>query len=163
MAAYREAVKKLKAASVSQLVLQLCKSHFGLKQAGRLWIQLLHARLLESDFKRCASDMFLYWRKDGSDLVVVGVHADDLLATGTNTEAFDSFFTSLRSLSVKNLGAVSKFLGMRVAVHDDGSYVADQEGAIGDLLREHGLEDANSTRTHIGSDCYEVPSGTAHC
>lgn len=47
---------------------------------------------------------------------------------------------------------------MQVAVDDHESYVIDQESAIGDLLREHGLEESNSTRTPIGSDCYKAPS-----
>ena len=45
---------------------------------------------------------------------------------------------------------------MRVAIEDDGSYVLDQSIAIGELLREHGLENANSMRAPIGSDSYEV-------
>ncbi|CAI5725092.1 unnamed protein product [Peronospora effusa] len=102
--------------------------------------------------------MCLYWKQDGSDLVVAEVYVDDLLATGTNAAAVDRYFTSLGNLFIKDLGHVNKFLGMRVAVDDDGSYVIDQEGAINDLLREHGLDDANSTRTPIGADCYEVPT-----
>ncbi|CAI5716713.1 unnamed protein product [Peronospora effusa] len=153
-----DTVKELEATNVSELALQLRKSLYGLKQAGRLWSQLLHTRLFDAGFQQCESDMCLYWKQDGSDLVVVGVYVDDLLATGTIAAAVDRFFTSLGSLSIKDLGPVTKFLGMRVAVDDDSSYVIDQEGAINDLLREHGLDDADSTRTPIGADCYEVPT-----
>ncbi|CAI5725764.1 unnamed protein product [Peronospora destructor] len=45
---------------------------------------------------------------------------------------------------------------MRVALDGDGGYVMDQEEAISDLLREHGLTDTNSTLAPIGADCYEV-------
>ena len=153
-----EVIKSLGATSVSELALQLRKSLYGLKQAGRLWSQLLHARLMDAGFQQCVSDMCLYWKKDGRDLVIVGVYVDDLLATGTNAPAVDRFFASLGSLSIKDLGAVNKFLGMRVKIDNDGSYIIDQENAINDILKEHGLEDANSTRTPIGADCYEVPT-----
>uniref|UniRef100_A0AAV1UNM5 Reverse transcriptase Ty1/copia-type domain-containing protein n=1 Tax=Peronospora matthiolae TaxID=2874970 RepID=A0AAV1UNM5_9STRA len=100
--------------------------------------------------------MCLYWKVDDGQLVVVGVGVDDLLATGTDTAAVDRFFNQLGSLSIKDLGVLSKFIGMRVAMEDDGNYVLDQTEAIGDLLREHGLENANATRAPIVSDCYEV-------
>lgn len=45
---------------------------------------------------------------------------------------------------------------MKVALGDDGGYVLNQEEAIGDLLREHDLSDANTTLSPIGADCYEV-------
>lgn len=73
----------------------------------------MHARLVKAYFQRCESDMCLYWKKDGEDLVVVGVYVDDLLATGTNAAAVDRLFDSLTSLSIKDLGLVSKILGAK--------------------------------------------------
>ena len=107
-----EVIKSLGATSVSKLSLQHRKSLYGLKQAGRLWSQLLHAWLMDADFQQCVSNMCLYWKKDGRDLVIVGVYVDDLLATGTNAAAVDCFFASLGSLSIKDLGPVNNFLGM---------------------------------------------------
>ena len=78
--------------------------------------------------------MCFYWKRDCEDLVVVGVYVDNLLATGTSAAAVDRFFTSLASLSIKDFGRVSKFLGMRVTLNGDGGYTLDQEKAIGDLL-----------------------------
>ena len=72
--------------------------------------------------------MCFYWKRDGNDIIVVDVYVDDLLATGTNAAAVDRFFPSLASLSVKDLGHFSKFLGMRVTLTDDGSYSLDQQG-----------------------------------
>uniref|UniRef100_A0AAV1VGV3 LAGLIDADG endonuclease n=1 Tax=Peronospora matthiolae TaxID=2874970 RepID=A0AAV1VGV3_9STRA len=51
---------------------------------------------------------------------------------------------------------------MRVVLNDGGEYQLDQEEAINDLLREHGLSNANLTLAPIGSDCYEIhPSDNA--
>ena len=139
-------------------MLQLRKSFYGLKQSGRLWSQLLHARLLEAGFRQCISDICLYWQVEGGQLVIVGVYVDDLLATGTDAAAVDHFFVKLGSLSIKDLGTVINFLGMRVTIDNSGGYVLDQAEAIGELLREHGLEDANSTKAPVGADCYNVLS-----
>ena len=68
--------------NASDLVLELQKRLYGLKQAGRLWIQLLKSKLVAAGFTRCESDMCFYWKRDGDDLVVGGVYVDDLLATG---------------------------------------------------------------------------------
>ena len=84
----------------------------------------------------------------------MGVYVDDLLATGADTAAVERFFNQLGSLSIKDLDVVSKFLGMRVTMKDDGSYILDQTEAIGELLREHGLENTNAMRAPIGSECY---------
>ena len=100
--------------------------------------------------------MCLYHKREGSELVVVGVYVDDLLVTGTSVAAVENFFVSLASLSIKDLGYVNKFLGMRVELGSDGAYRIDQEEAIKELLRAHGMSDANPTKTPIGDDCYEV-------
>ena len=51
---------------------------------------------------------------------------------------------------------MSKFLGIRVVLIEDGGHLLDQEEAITDLLREQGIWDANSTLAPIVSGCYEV-------
>ena len=76
-----DTLKIIGAKSKKEVVLELHKSLYGLKQAGRLWSQLLHARLLDAGFSQCVSDMCLYWKVDDGQLVVVGVYVDDLLAT----------------------------------------------------------------------------------
>ena len=102
-----ETLKIIGATNKKEVVLELHKSLYGLKKAGRLWIQLLHARLLDADFSQCQSDICLYWKVDDGQLVVVGVYVDDLLATGADTAAVERFFNHLGSLSIKDLGVVS--------------------------------------------------------
>uniref|UniRef100_M4B3H5 Reverse transcriptase Ty1/copia-type domain-containing protein n=1 Tax=Hyaloperonospora arabidopsidis (strain Emoy2) TaxID=559515 RepID=M4B3H5_HYAAE len=94
--------------------------------------------------------MCLYRKVDDGQLIFVGVCFNGLLAKGTDTAALDRFFTQLGSLSIKDLGIVSKFLGMRVAIDDEGSYVLEQSEAIRELLCEHELESVNPTRAPIG-------------
>uniref|UniRef100_A0AAV1UQN3 Integrase catalytic domain-containing protein n=1 Tax=Peronospora matthiolae TaxID=2874970 RepID=A0AAV1UQN3_9STRA len=151
-------LQQLGAKDKQGVVLQLKKSLYGLKQAGRLWSQLLHSSLTDAGFLRCCSDMCLYWKNEGAELVVVGAYVDYFLVTGTSTAVVDRFFVSLSTLAIKDLGEVSKFLGMRVT-RDGSSYTLDQEESIKDLLREHGLEAANPTRAPISADCYDADEG----
>uniref|UniRef100_A0AAV1VFP5 Reverse transcriptase Ty1/copia-type domain-containing protein n=1 Tax=Peronospora matthiolae TaxID=2874970 RepID=A0AAV1VFP5_9STRA len=151
-------LQELGATKIEDVVFELKKSLYGLKQAGRLWSQLLNNRLLEAGFTRCISDFCLYYKRDIDGVVIVGVYVDDLLVTGTPAVAVYVFFASLESLSTKDIGPVSRYLGMRVTRNEDRGYFLDQEEAIVDLLRDHGMTDVNSSRAPIGTDVYEV-----HC
>ncbi|POM74260.1 Integrase catalytic core protein [Phytophthora palmivora] len=123
--------------SNDELVLELEKALCGLKQAGRLWNELLHTK-----------------RQYGA-LLVVGVYVDHLLVTGAQQEVVDAFFSELTVLSIKDLGPASKFLGMRVSYNDVEGYNLDQEVAILAMLKEHGMEFAHGVRTPIGAEYNE--------
>nr|CCA20790.1 LTR retrotransposon like protein putative [Albugo laibachii Nc14] len=112
-------------------------------QAGRLWSQLLHAKLEEADFTRCGTDMCLYFLHQNGDVTVVDVYADDLLVTASNPEMVEAFFKSMNVLSMKDLGEVRKFLGMRVNLDNAKPYTLDQRAAIEEMIAQDGLREAN--------------------
>jgi hypothetical protein len=56
----------------------------------------------------------------------------------------DSFYQDMKSLDVKDLGTVSKFLGIRVDVLGDHAYALDQEHMIKALLDSHGMCNGDS-------------------
>ena len=107
-----ENLKELGVSRASEVALELKKSLYGLKQAGRLWSQLLHTRLKESGFEECISDLWLYYKRDCDDMTVVGVYVDDFLVTETKAASVDWFLGAMESLSIKSLGEVSRFLGI---------------------------------------------------
>ncbi|KAE9001279.1 hypothetical protein PF005_g14857 [Phytophthora fragariae] len=74
--------------------------------------------------------------------------------TSTQQDAVDAFFSELTVLSIMDLGPASKFLGMRESYREDG-YDLDQELAILDMLKKHGMEFAHGVRTPIGMECNE--------
>ncbi|GMF44998.1 unnamed protein product [Phytophthora fragariaefolia] len=94
-----EIVRQLGATSVGELVLELEKALYGLKQAGRLWNELLHAKLVAIGFAQSLTDMCVYFRRQEGAMLVVGVYVDDLLVTGTRQEAVVEFFSELTELS----------------------------------------------------------------
>ena len=60
MSVCEETLRENVATNANELVLDLRKSLYGLKQADRLWIQLLYSRLVKAEFQRCKSDMCFY-------------------------------------------------------------------------------------------------------
>ena len=91
-------------------MLKLLMSIYGQKQAGRLWNDLLHKHLLNLNFQQCKTDLCLYFKRSQDQLIIVGVYVDDLLVTSTLATMVDQFFEDLKTLDVKDLGVVHKFL-----------------------------------------------------
>lgn len=117
--------------------------------------KFLHSKLRQGGFQQCTKDTYLYYKYKGDVCTVVGVYVDDLLVTGTKQSIVDDFFVAMKTLSIKDLGIVSKFLGLHIALADTKGYVLDQEVAIDSLLNEFGLDSANGVRTPIGEKCNE--------
>nr|BAP68978.1 RxLR effector candidate protein [Hyaloperonospora arabidopsidis Emoy2] len=114
-----EVCENLGATRANELALELRKALYGLKLAGWLWGDLLHAKLESLNFTQCLTDTCVYWKHMQADFVIFGEYVDDLLVTATRSNMVDDSFGELKELSVKDLGTVSKFLGMRID-YDDG-------------------------------------------
>ena len=127
-------------------VLKLQRSLYGLKQAGRLWNCLLHEELIRLGYSRCVTDLCLYWKRSSEGTSIVGVYVDDLLATATSGQLIDNLFKKLKSLEVKDLGIVEKFLGMRVKFSRD-SFTLDQETLIQEYLKTNDMAKAAPVTT----------------
>ncbi|KAE8996647.1 hypothetical protein PF005_g23509 [Phytophthora fragariae] len=144
----------------SQLVLWLRRSLYGLKQAGHLWTMTLHDELIKGGFVQCATDTCMNFKADKSGMTVVGVYVDELLVTGTSKGRVDELFSMLITLQIKDLGVVSKFLGMRHKHTPEGEYTRDQEATVDELLEKFGLQDAHSVTVPIGPENEnEIPGG----
>lgn len=64
---------------------------YELNQAGRLWSELLDAKLVDAGFSRCVSDAGLYFRRHKFELTVVSVYVNDLLVNSSHN-SLGSFF-----------------------------------------------------------------------
>lgn len=79
----------------------------------------------------------------------MGVNVDDFLLTATEHLQIDMFFSDLKNFTVKSLGIVHEFLGMRIN-HDD------EVVTIVEMLKELGLENAHRTRIPINDTTNDV-------
>lgn len=93
-------MRQLGADTQSQVALRLKKSLYGLNQAGRLWIQLLHGKREDAGFARCTTDMCLYYNRSGSEMIVVGVYIDYLLVAASLQTLVESCFVTMGTLSI---------------------------------------------------------------
>jgi hypothetical protein len=72
-----------------------------LKQAGRLWNNIIHSQLLAIGYARCKTDLCLYCKHEDTNIAVLGIYVDDLLTTATSSDMMDDLFTSLKTLMSK--------------------------------------------------------------
>ncbi|KAJ0395767.1 hypothetical protein P43SY_005684 [Pythium insidiosum] len=145
-------LRELGVSSVKELGLRVDKNLYGLRQAGRLWHQMLVTTLLDAGFTQSITDACVFFKVDEGGTTLVGAYVDDLLVTGTSNARVDAFFKTMSKLELKDLGVAENFLGMRIAYDKNGVCVIDQEKTIKELLERHGLEKANAVRMPIGEE-----------
>ena len=137
--------------SVKELLLRLKRILYGLKQAGRLWHQLLRKTLLELEFIQCITDTCIFCKVDNGGTTAIGTYVDDLLVTVTSTDRVNEFFAEMQVLELKDLWDAAKFLGMQVDPGGAGCML-HQASMIGDMITRFGLENAYAVRLLIGEE-----------
>ncbi|DAZ97845.1 TPA: hypothetical protein N0F65_002515, partial [Lagenidium giganteum] len=143
--------------TISREMMELRKSLYGLKQAGRLWRSLVHKTLIGKGYQQTYTDSCVYVKRDARGVTVVGVYVDDTLVTGTSPARVSEFYEDMASIELKNQGPVSKFLGIRVRDTSDG-YDLDQQAAIEELLGIFDMSLANLVKVPSDEDLLPVAS-----
>ena len=128
------------------LVCQLLRSLYGLKQAARVWNLKIHAFLIKIGFVRSHADPCLYINiKLG---IYITIWVDDLLIAGKDGKQIADVKRQLASeFEMKDLGELKHFLGMRIARTLNGDITIDQNGYIRQILERFGMQDSKSVST----------------
>ncbi|KAL9298763.1 putative RNA-directed DNA polymerase [Arabidopsis thaliana] len=131
-------------------VCRLRKVLYGLKQAPRAWYQELKTFLLQAGFQNSLADTSLFIYQRGCDLIYVLVYVDDIIIAGT-TSLVKAFNVSLANrFSVKDLGALSYFLGIEATRSSKGLHLM-QRKYITDLLKRTNMLDAKPVSTPMSA------------
>ncbi|POM61907.1 putative Pol Polyprotein [Phytophthora palmivora] len=138
-----ELLRALGAKDKRELALRLKKGLYGLKQSGRLWNLLLHKILLSVGFCQCYTDSCLYIKHEADDKTLVGIYVDDVLVTGTSVQKVDGFFNDMKVVELKDLGVVTKFLGIVFDYDVEAGWTLSQEAVIDEMLDKFGLAKAS--------------------
>ncbi|XP_055822050.1 uncharacterized protein LOC129890538 [Solanum dulcamara] len=67
------------------------KAFYGLKQASRAWYSRIDDHLLSLEFERSVSEVTLYVKHKGTDLLIVSLYVNDLLEIGNNVWLVEEF------------------------------------------------------------------------
>ncbi|GJY51478.1 retrovirus-related pol polyprotein from transposon TNT 1-94 [Tanacetum coccineum] len=72
-------------------VYKLKKALYGLKQAPHAWYDMLSSFLISQDFSKGSVDPILFIRKEGKELILVQVYANDIIFVASTPELCDLF------------------------------------------------------------------------
>ena len=129
------------------MVCLLKKSIYGLKQSPRCWNQTLHNQLMKMGFNQTESEPCIYVRNDGKDLILLAVYVDDLLLAGKSETATAKIKAELaRVFTVKDMGELHHFLGMRVK-QGSGYIWIGQDSYTKSILEKFNMAKCRSTST----------------
>jgi hypothetical protein len=132
-----------------RLVLKVEKSLYGMKQAGRNWNLLVDKTLRAEGFLPCHGDPCLYSRRQGGDLVMVGLYVDDLAIVSKPGEQLKQLKKKLQEqYKMKDLGLMKDMLGCRI-LQENGEIKVDLEGYINKCLERFNMTDAHPVTTPL--------------
>ena len=95
-------------------VCRLKKALYGLKQAPRAWYDRIHTHLLSLGFQNSPTEVTLYIRKRGADLLILILYVDDMILTGPHPEKIADFKRELQqSFAMTDLGKLHYYLGIQ--------------------------------------------------
>ncbi|GJV57789.1 retrovirus-related pol polyprotein from transposon TNT 1-94 [Tanacetum coccineum] len=96
-------------------VYKLKKALYGLKQAPRPWYDMFSSFPISQDFSEDSVDPILFIRKEGKELLLVQVYADDIIFVTSTHELCDLFAKIMCSnFKMSMMGKISFFLGLQI-------------------------------------------------
>ncbi|KAA8899039.1 hypothetical protein TRICI_006407 [Trichomonascus ciferrii] len=128
-------------------VCRLKKSLYGLKQAPLCWYKVVKKALMDMGFEVNNAENGIYSKRTGGKFVAVGLFVDDLLCIANNAKVLQDTKTQLKKrFKIKDLGSISKFLGVRIKQDPKSKAVTmDHEQYINGLLKEFDLTEAKTS------------------
>ncbi|XP_062119585.1 uncharacterized mitochondrial protein AtMg00810-like [Humulus lupulus] len=130
--------------SSPSLVCKLHKALYGLRQAPRAWFDKLKSAIFSLGFTSSRADTSLFLRFTPQHICFILVYVDDILVTGSDTDAISTLVSQLdRLFALKDLGHINYFLGIQVEHTDSGLHLC-QKKYITDLLWRAKMQFANS-------------------
>ena len=88
----------------------------------RAWYFKLKKCLISLEFSKRNYEQSLYLKQAGMDTLNVGVYVDDLIVTGSSTEAIKTFKVEMKKrFEMSDLGSLSSYLGLEV--RQDNEYI----------------------------------------
>ena len=99
-----------------QWVWKLKKTLYGLKQGAKNWYDALYKALVELGFTRMDADHGVFYKKTGSNIIILAVHVDDCMVTGNSATRISKFKVKMNGkYKLTNMGPASWLLGIKIS------------------------------------------------
>ncbi|GKG02389.1 retrovirus-related pol polyprotein from transposon TNT 1-94, partial [Tanacetum coccineum] len=105
-------------------VYKLKKALYGLKQAPHAWYDMLSSFLISNDFSKGLVDPTLFIRREGKELLLVHIYADDIIFAASTPEFCDLFAKIMCSeFKMSMIDKISFFLGLHISQSPRGIFI----------------------------------------
>lgn len=130
----------------SNRVCKLKKAIYGLKQSGREWNKKLERTLKSFGLRKSLVEPCVYFTNDLD--VILAIYVDDILIFWKNAEKRDEIKKSLSgAFKMKDMGAASNCVGLRITRHENGDISLDQSTYIKQILDRFNMTECNPIST----------------
>ena len=132
-------------------VKHLCKSLYGLKQAGRKWYDTLYQALTDLGFRVNDADPGVFTVQDDNDTTILAIHIDDCLITGNSANQISDYKRKLNDCyPLTDLGPVHWLLGIKITQDREACTISlSQTSYIDTILSCFSLSCAKPVATPI--------------
>ena len=142
------------------LVCQLRRSIYGLKQSPRCWNHALDSQLRDLGFSQTGSDPCLYVSSIQKEMFIVAVYVDDIILAGKTLTTVNAVKEKLsQRFKMKDLGSLHHFLGVKI-IQDKLSKMIwiGQPMYIEKILQRFEMEDSKPVGSPLNPDVKLVAS-----
>ena len=132
---------------------RLLRSIYGLKQASRVWNELLDTELGKLGFKRITADYCIYVYRKGKEICFLALYVDDMGMLASDLH----FMKKLKKLigevfKIKDLGPIKQLLGVAIDYDQKtGRLELSQSCYIQQSLERYGCDDGRTHPTPLSS------------
>ena len=132
-------------------VCRLQKSLYGLKQSPKLWNDALKSWLVANGFTQLASDPSIYIKRHEDNVIMIGVHVDDMLIISNDLKTLDGFEEQLsQRFKLTKESDIQWFLGISARRdRQQRKLYLNQRQYINDILKEFKMENCNPSSSPL--------------
>ncbi|UYV77663.1 hypothetical protein LAZ67_15001846 [Cordylochernes scorpioides] len=128
----------------TDLVWELKKSLYGLKQSPRCWNQKIVNFMKERCLKESTADPCLFFRKTNDHLLIIAIYVDDGIIAGTNEQEIKEFLDELMFSFKITSEPLNYFLGIEIERQPDGKPIKQETNEEKEACVKWESEDAIS-------------------
>ena len=146
---YMQQPEGFKVEGKENLVCELKRSIYGLKQSARCWNAELDNRLKKMKFMQCTSDPCIYIRIEDGEVFLIAVYVDDIIIGGKDDSIVDEVKKAIsEEFDVTDMGLLHHFLGIKVVqcCESKRTWIGQPNYTKDLLLRLH-MDEANPVET----------------
>ena len=139
---------------------RLNKSLYGTRQGARMWYISLHTHLTKRGFKRSKDDYCLYYKNEGTNILIILVYVDDIIILASSIESMTKAKKEFeKEFKMKDMGELRYFVGMQINYNRNKREISiHQKGYAEKALITFNMSDCKGTLIPMNNQNDLIPT-----